>query len=908
MGFLAVMVSVAAIGVNRYLVRSHDALIASNLPAIELASRIGSEAELVGALVTGFLQADDAAELGRLAEALTGTVASMEDGLHRLERGRGDTDAPGTPAIAIATDLSQASAAALRLADDIAAEAVALARTGEDLGAVIEAGTDLARLRVTAGIAGLYSDRPADPRPALDALADRHFFAFERLTELTRMVDAIRLQLQQIPGITRAEPLEALRRDLADQLSVVDRRLVFLPSDAGRREADAQLSRLSEALAPGGIFSLARERIALRGRIASGALRLQDLVSGLSARARTAQRETQDASLARIASAERRATLTSAGLLATVLVALGIGAVLWLYARRQLVARLGTISRRIVAVAGGDHGDPMPISGHDEIGRMEKALNILRRRARYAARLRESLEEAVIARTGDVVAEMRSSDAARAQAEAANRSKTEFLARMSHEIRTPLNGIIGMLGLLASEETDAARKQRAEVAHRSARELLAITNDVLTYASSEDQANRGNPVHFRLRELVGQMGQQLRSLAAEKGLTAVVDLVEPAPPVLFGDVVKIRQVVGNLVSNAVKYTRRGTVALTVDHALSEATGQPVVSFTVADTGVGMTREAVAHAFDVYTRTDAARRAGIEGVGLGLAISRKLTEALGGALTVESEPGVGSRFTLTVPLLPGDAARIAEDEAPPSQAELGRDVLVIEDHAVNRMVARGYLERLGCHVEDAETGAAGIAAAAARRFDLVLVDLDLPDMHGEEVAARIGAAPDAPRLVALTAHLIEDSAQNRARLGVERILTKPISPRALAEVLSAAAPAEAQSDAAPVLASLQGDISDLGAATTGQIVQAFLQDLPGALETIRTAPPERQRKAAHRLKGAASNFRLDDLCALLARIETAEGGADDRLLAQALAAAERAGATLERAAAQAGLQTAAGSTK
>ena len=179
------------------------------------------------------------------------------------------------------------------------------------------------------------------------------------------------------------------------------------------------------------------------------------------------------------------------------------------------------------------------------------------------------------------------------------------------------------------------------------------------------------------------------------------------------------------------------------------------------------------------------------------------------------------------------------------------MLVIEDHAVNRMVARGYLERLGCRVEDAETGAAGISAAAARRFDLVLIDLDLPDMHGEEVAARIGAAPDAPRLVALTAHLIEDSAQNRARLGVERILSKPISPRALAEVLSAAAPAEAQSDVAPVLASCV--CSSFEAFSSTSSMRSEVMPLPpGSVSVTRTRPgstPTAARAVSTRLRRA-----------------------------------------------------------
>ncbi|WP_262386671.1 Aerobic respiration control sensor protein ArcB [Roseobacter fucihabitans] len=434
----------------------------------------------------------------------------------------------------------------------------------------------------------------------------------------------------------------------------------------------------------------------------------------------------------------------------------------------------------------------------------------------------------------------------------------------------------------------------------SARDLLDITNDILTFASSEDSANRGNPVHFRLRDLVGQMGHQLQSLGVQKGLEVVVDLSEPAPMTLLGDVVKIRQIVGNLISNAVKYTKRGTITLSVDHAIDAQSGRPVLSFTVADTGVGMTREAIAHAFDAYMRAESAKRAGIEGLGLGLAISRTLTEALGGALSVESQAGVGSRFTLTVPLALGDPELAAQDEERAPQADLGREVLVIDDHAVNLMVARGYLERLGCRVSEADTGTAGLKAAAQRRFDLVLIDLDLPDMRGEAVAAQMAKSEDAPILVALTAHLIDDTVENRKQLGVARILSKPISPRALTEVLSAGTAAPTPSDCTTVLDSLREDIADLGPQTTTLIVREFLDDLPRAVETILPAPAQTRRKAAHKLKGAASNFRLEQLCAALARIEETGNGAHDGLLKDLQTLAVEAADLLEAALVKAGL--------
>ncbi len=910
MAAIALMVGVAAIGVNRYLARTHSELIQTHLPAMQLASRIGASVEIVGTLAAAFVQADSNEDLDRITRALTATVTNIETGSQELaEISPVQLDVTGeSQAGVIVARMAENGHADLRLGGRVFNGALEVAAAGTRLDAVVEAEIDLARLRITAGIMGLYSAPGADPRAALDTLADRHFFAFERLTELARMVDSIRLLMQQVPDAAAARETERIRSDVTANLVLAERRVAYMPSFAAREEAQELLQEYRNALTAEGLIGLQDERIMLQAAIADDSEQLRDVIATLSEQARQTRDAVQAEGLAQIATAERRSLLITSALVGVVAIAVLAGAILWVYARRQLVERLGILLRRIVAVAGGDAGAPLPISGHDEIGRMEKALNILRRRSMEASRLREHLEEAVIARTGDVVAEMKASDLARADAEAANRSKTEFLARMSHEIRTPLNGIIGMLSLLRTEVTDSGRRERVGTALKSARELLDITNDILEYAGNSDQANRGNPVHFPLRDLVGQMGHYLQSLAKAKGLEPVVDLVEPAPVVLYGDVVKVRQIVSNLISNAVKYTKRGMVTLSVDHAVSDEADGLVVSFSVSDTGVGMSADTIAHAFDAYTRTADARRSGVEGLGLGLAISRNLTEALGGALSVESEPGVGSRFTLTVPLGIGDPALVAEEDADAPAGDFNRDVLVIDDHAVNRMVARGYLERMGCAVVEADTGKAALAAAAGRTFDLILIDLDLPDMRGEDVAAQLASCGHAPQLVALTAHLIEDTPETRAHLGVARILSKPISPRALTDVLEALPGPDLSPEAAAVLDSLSSDISDLGPETTAKIVQEFLSDLPQSVAAISAAPHDMRRKAAHRLKGAASNFGLDQLCAVLASVETAREGAEQDLLLQMQEHAIQAASVLVLAATQAGLQVSAGSTK
>lgn len=227
---------------------------------------------------------------------------------------------------------------------------------------------------------------------------------------------------------------------------------------------------------------------------------------------------------------------------------------------------------------------------------------------------------------------------------------------------------------------------------------------------------------------------------------------------------------------------------------------------------------------------------------------------------------------------------------------GRRFLVVEDDPVNRLVARGYLERMGAIVTEAATGAEALAKAEAGHFDAITIDLDLPDLRGEEVAARI--ARRKARVAILTADLVQDDAETRARFGVDHVLTKPVSPRALAELVAEASGVEAPSEADDPEALLRADVADIGADMVATIVAAFLADLSAAVPAlVGTADAGSRRRLAHRLKGAASNFALRDLCRLLKQIEDG----DERALAGLATTAAQAETLLTAAAERAGLQ-------
>lgn len=871
-----VVVGLASLGVNRFLAQTQQRVLSESIAIIERTERVAQEAELAASLA-GRLQA---------AETVTALAETSATLAERVERIKADVDAmrlflgeaAGPASTAAVGDLVTAmnhtverriaAVAALREKQD------RLADSGSLLAAMISTEADLARLRITAGIWDLYAlPQGGNPRPGLDRLADVNFFAYERLAEMAEAVATLDRVLGRIPTAGTAEELGTLGADYEAALSLARDRAGFMLSRAATEQAHEELNALSQGAGPGGLIAERLAGLAAEAELDDLGQQLGRELDLLTSEALQGRDKTRARMSAGVADAAWQATLLLVGLAGVLLLALLAAFLVWARARKHVLFRLEEVAGRIVEVAGGAVGEPMPISGEDEIGRLETALNILRERTMEATQLRDRLEAAVIDRTADVVAEMQSANAARADAEEQSRAKTHFLARMSHEIRTPLNGLIGLLDLLASDESDPTRRARMEVALTSARDLQEMTEDILAFSVGEDGKNQSRQEAFEPVALAQGLGEHLEVTAAAKGLAAHVVIAKTLPPMLLGEPTKIRQIMVNLLSNAVKYTERGRVELAVSSRPAEGGGHEL-SLSVRDTGPGMTAEETRQAFDIYGRSRSARKSGVRGVGLGLAIVRQLTDAMGAELRVSTVPGQGSAFTLVLRLPEADPEQLPPQDMSISAAA-GKRVLVVDDHPVNRLVARGYLERLGCLVAEAETGAEALAVAKSGQFDAMLIDLGLPDMDGEEVAVRIDRKGAAVAL--LTAELVQDDPATRARFGVDLVLNKPISPRALAAFLGDKKEAPIPTEAREIDAILIEDAATLGRNETAGIVTALLEDMAAAVPLLRDeTDPAARGKLAHRLKGAAANFGLAEFCAAMQRLQEGDASGLDRL--------------------------------
>jgi signal transduction histidine kinase/CheY-like chemotaxis protein/HPt (histidine-containing phosphotransfer) domain-containing protein len=569
-------------------------------------------------------------------------------------------------------------------------------------------------------------------------------------------------------------------------------------------------------------------------------------------------------------------------ILAVIVVA---GAAAMVVLTRVVLRPLSGLRAATRRIAGGNYDERVDIRAVTELEQVAGAFNEMAGAVQTDVAAREHAERDAVA--------------ARLTAEHASRAKSTFLAAMSHEIRTPMIGVTGMLEVLAQTDMTPQQRQMVATAQNSAQSLLQIIGDILDFSKIEAGRLEIAPTTFELRPLMRTAVETFVHTASAKGLLLTWSVDERLAPAHVGDPLRLRQIVSNFLSNAVKFTEVGGIEVAV-RALGESSDAQTVEISITDTGVGVPAEQQRRLFEEFAQADAATAQRFGGTGLGLVICKRLAVLMGGDVTMASTPGKGTTMRLTVPLPIGDpgavdpamtptSARLPTARPKPSreQAERERSLLLLaEDHPVNRTVLSHQLDVVGFHVDTAEDGQEAFDKYVTGRYALVFTDLNMPRMDGYELARAIRThehetGGTRTPIVALTANVMQGEPDKCAAAGMDDFAAKPSTIPFLAAKLhrwlphlewptepEPAADGNGAGFGGPVLEELTGG----DAAMTAKVLSDFLEtsraDLSALSDAVAAHDHDATRRQAHRIAGASRIVGADVVAALAGSVERA----------------------------------------